>query len=761
MLLTVLFPIAVWTGMAQAKDEAPAQGDLLLPAQAVVFATFTREDGVPAPELLRRVPETLVIGGKQATGQATTFDARRCLDCAPFTGTPVGNTAWVYLPFTANASGPTTFGFGADWWYEAYLDGELISETLSRGDQGNEAWPPSIHDFPATVNLTKGQHVLAVRLLRGSGSALLAVGGPLDLKNPAIRTAPKPAGTVVASATVTKAGYREGPPAGKQWTLVWHDEFDGAALDTDKWNVQPLSPWNWPDIKTQATADNLFLDGNGALVVQLTQDADGTVRHPGSINSHFAKAYGYIETRVQFSRQPGWWTAVWMAGYPYDCGVDAFVRSQEFDIFEDFYKPKQQNDISHCYHCSVKLAVLTGDQGNAKGVGEGGILASTRLGRTSSGRKVVMEEYDGWHTVGFQWTPLEHIFYVDGQETLRQTYRDVPVTNVPQKVWISACLRAPKDLGAKPFYGRLEEAQFPDRLVVDYVRIYEEDTGARPLPKVTLAVKGEGPFKEGEPVSFDVTATVPDGKVTSLMLFSMGRIRAEEAVATATAKTTFTVSNLFPGAMNTIIAMAQDDTGLVGQSVPVRLELITGREFTGTPWQGKPQPIPGTVQGGCYDEGGKGVAFRSEALGPSDARLDYRKSELGSLPEAVEVGGDYAKWITYDVDVAAAGDYAVELFMNRPDYSTKNLDPATGAREETVRLNLGRTGAAGTPLLEWKLPMSWNSGGGWRSPQKSLGTQTARLPAGRHKLVLFCDDITVKFTFFCKLVFTPAAKPGE
>jgi beta-glucanase (GH16 family) len=757
ILLSALLLIAARSSTAQVKG-APPQGDLTLPAQAIVFAPFAREDGVPAPELLRRVPETLVLGTKQAAGRAATFDARRGLDCAPFTGTAVGNTAWVYLAFTAAAAGPATFGFGADWWYEAYLDGTLISETLSRGDQGNEAWPPSIHDVTATVDVATGPHVLAVRLLRGSGSALLAVGGPLDLKNPAIRNAPKPAG---ASVTVSKAAYRDGPPAGKEWKLVWNDEFDGTALDTVKWNVQPVEPWNWPEITTKPSAANQFLDGNGALVLQLTRDPDGTVRHPGSINSRFEKAYGYVETRVQFSRQPGWWTAVWMAGYPYDCGVDAFTNSQEFDIFEDFYKPKKQNDISHCYHCSVKLAILAGDQGNAKGVGEGGILASAALGRTSSGGKAIMETYDGWHTVGFQWTPLEHIFYVDGQETLRQTYRDVPVTNVPQKVWISACLRAPKTKEEKPFYGRLEEAQLPDRLVVDYVRIYEHDTGARRLPRVTLAVKGTGPFKEGEPVTFDVSATAASGKVTSVMLFSMGRIRAERTADAATAQATFTVGNLFPGVANTIIAMAQDDTGLVGQSAPLRLERVTGKEFTGTPWQGKPQAIPGTVQGGCYDEGGNGIAFRSAALGPSDARLEYRKSELGALPEAVEVGGDYAQWLTYEVEVAAAGEYEVEVFMNRPDYSTKDQDPAAKVRVETLRLNLGQSGAAGVPLLSWPLATSWNSGAGWRAPQKSLGRQTVRLPAGRHKLVLFCNEVSVKFTFFCKLEFTPAATPEK
>ncbi len=756
VLLSLLLPLAMGA-VTVAAEEAKPQGNVVLPTQAVVFGPFAREDGVPAPELLSRVPETLAIGSKRVAGRPATFDARRCLDCAPFCGTPVGNTAWVYLAFTADTAGPTTFGFGADWWYEAYLDGKLISDTLSHGDQGNVAWPPSIRDFTATVAIAQGPHVLAVRILRGTGSAMLAVGGPQDLRNPAIRKAPVPAAAQVA--TVTKAGYREGPPADKKWRMVWNEEFEGTTLDTAKWNVQPLSKWEWPGIQTSPCAENLFLDGKGALVLQLTRDPDGTVRHAGSINSFFAKAYGYFETRVQFSRQPGWWSAVWMAGYPYDCGVDCFTHPQEFDIFEDFYKPKRENDISHCYHCAVKLQRLE-DQGNAKGVGEGGILGSTRLARTSSGRKVVMEDYDGWHTVAFQWTPLEHIFYVDGQETLRQTYREVPMTSAPQKIWISACLRAPKTPQDKPFYGRLEDAQLPDRLVVDYVRIYEQDTGVRKLPKVTLALRGSTPPKEGEPVTFDVTATASRGKIKQLLLFSMGRIRAERQVDAAQAKTTFTVSNLFPGVTNTIMAMAQDDAGLIGQSALLPLELLTGKEYTGTAFEGKPQAIPGTVQGGCYDEGGNGVAFRSDVLGPSDARLEWRKTELGALQEAVEVGGDRARWICYEVEVAQAGQYEAELFMNRPDYVTKGLSAADGAREGTVRVCLGKTGEVGPQLLAWKLPASWNSGAGWRSPQKSVGKQTVQLPAGRHKLIFFFDDFSTQFTFFCKLVFSPAAKPG-
>ena len=209
--------VIVLMGIIQAglvwAAEPEIKGNVILPSQAMVFAPFAREDGAPSTELLRSVPDTLVIGGKKAAGRPALFNSRRSLDCAPFCGREAGNTAWVYLAFTADTAGPTTFGFGADWWHEAWLDGKVISETLSRGDTGNEAWPPSICDYTATVELAKGPHILAVRVVRGSSSAIVTVGGPQDLRTPAIRSIPR---FLSKSGAVTKAGYRDGPPCRKK-----------------------------------------------------------------------------------------------------------------------------------------------------------------------------------------------------------------------------------------------------------------------------------------------------------------------------------------------------------------------------------------------------------------------------------------------------------------------------------------------------------------------------------------------------------------
>jgi hypothetical protein len=171
---------------AEISAQCVFKGNVALPSACVVFAPFMPQDGVPSTELLQRIPDVLELGERQAKPNPAGFGPDRRLDLAPFLGetvpVTVKNSAFVYIPFTAGEPGPVTFGFGADWWYEAYLDGKLISETLS-GIDGNQAWPPSINDHTVTIEMARGRHLLVVRFLRGVGSAQLTVGGPLDLAN--------------------------------------------------------------------------------------------------------------------------------------------------------------------------------------------------------------------------------------------------------------------------------------------------------------------------------------------------------------------------------------------------------------------------------------------------------------------------------------------------------------------------------------------------------------------------------------------------
>lgn len=577
------------------------------------------------------------------------------------------------------------------------------------------------------------------RLLTTAALALVCQG----LSAAEVRTAPN----------VTKAAFRDGPPAGKQWKLVWNEEFDGKEIDLNRWAHGCEAPYTAPE-----NDPNTRLDGQGSLVCALTLDQQGKPVLGGIHTRSFEKAYGYFETRVQFTAQPGWWGAVWLQGrtHYHSGGSDPFLFPQEFDIFEDFYKPKRRPDISHCYHAMINLSA-TSDQGNAKGVGYGGMSDRKEVGRLSSGKTVTLEEYGGWHTVGFEWTPLEHIWYVDGQETLRQTYRDVPVTTVPQIVKIGGVFRTPKKAkqagGQEPFYGWFEEAKLPDQLKVDYFRVYDEDRAGKEVPRVSVTLENaEAGTLRGRPATFRVQASDPDGTVKALYLFSKGHIRAEIAVDAATADQRLTVSNLFAGG-NTVIAMAKDNDGLVGLSAPLRVEVLSGREYTGTAFQGKPQQVPGKILPGRYDEGGNGAAFFQEAGLKAQKASAWRGGEVKNATEdALPVGqvNCGVPWVTYQVEVRETGWYDVELLMSRGDFAKSKFYDLLRGVSEPVRLEVDRAKVA-----EWKLDAQWDSGTGWKAPVQPVGKQRLRLEKGPLQLVMRFDGL-LNATVFGGLAFTLA-----
>ncbi len=158
----------------------PPEGnlDIALPAEGLAFGPFLRAAGAPPVEMLRRVPSELALGGARAPGRPFVFqDGAADLESLLAND---GDVAFVYLPLTAPEAGRATFGFGADWWYEAYLDGAVISETLS---SGNVSFPVTVRDHRVTVDLPRGEHLLVVRFVRGRHSAVLAVGGPRELRD--------------------------------------------------------------------------------------------------------------------------------------------------------------------------------------------------------------------------------------------------------------------------------------------------------------------------------------------------------------------------------------------------------------------------------------------------------------------------------------------------------------------------------------------------------------------------------------------------
>ncbi|MCX6901650.1 MAG: family 16 glycosylhydrolase [Verrucomicrobia bacterium] len=518
------------------------------------------------------------------------------------------------------------------------------------------------------------------------------------------------------------------PPAGKNWKLVFSDEFNGSKLDESKWSrARHGEAFCWNGAKGLRCDDHADVDGKGNFVIKVTRDANGTYRYHNGIQTKgkFQRTYGYYETRVRFTREPGWWGAVWLYGV--EVGPNPFKMGQEIDIFEDFHKPKTKPEFAHNVHFDAQLDYAAEDN---KHVGK---LDGDTLYRVSRGKHDVdVGDWSAFHVVGVEWTPLEYVFYCDGKETFRLDYHEVPVTTQPMHVLISGCFRDPKR--AKGWQGDYADGKWPDALTVDYVRVYEENLGRRKKPAVTLRLaKPASVVQQGDEVMFKVTAS----SATNVMLFTNGRIRAEKAAASATFA--LPARQLYLGE-NILIAMARDKDGVVGMSKPLTLEVNWPDAGKSAPYLDKPQAIPGRIIPGYYDEGGQRVAYftysKQNTYGKPPWDLKFRPDEGINAPNEKGIGASQrGMWVRYTVDVEKTDNYKVAPSVAR-------VDGQGFASNKSDRIYLELDGK---PLTEFAFGTDFTTGRSWWDDYKPLPAKTVRLPAGRHVLRVKFDATPFQF----------------
>ena len=273
-------------------------------------------------------------------------------------------------------------------------------------------------------------------------------------------------------------------PAGRDFHLVWNDEFDGSALDSSKWSYRTnywriggRAPWfAGPEdgavevrdsllwLRLVKKADGQFvspqLQTGEMLWDQLRADgASGPWPFPAREPPKFARRYGYYECRCRLQQMPGWWSAFWMQSPMQGCSLDPRRAGIEHDIMESF-DPGEV--IPHCLH--------------ANGYGaEYFCFRCPRAGRNEDA--VLALDKTRFHVFGMLWEPDGYTFYVDGRrhgpkvgqgtgEAVSQTEEFLLLTT--EAKWYR---RQGADGGPVP---ELEAAAAAgDAFLVDYVRVFD------------------------------------------------------------------------------------------------------------------------------------------------------------------------------------------------------------------------------------------------------------------------------------------------
>ena len=247
------------------------------------------------------------------------------------------------------------------------------------------------------------------------------------------------------------------------WTLVWSDEFNGAAgspVDSTKWVFDTGgSGWGNNELEyyTNSTA-NASMDGNGNLVITAIKETVpgkkrcwyGRCQYSSArikTAGNFKRAYGRFEARIKIPYGRGIWPAFWMLGS--NINKVGWPRCGEIDVMENIGR---EPSIAH---------------GTIHGPGYSGASGIGAAYNLPAGAFAAE-----FHVFAIEWEPGAIRWYVDGNLYETRTQTDLPAG----AEWVFD----------HPFFMLLNVAVggnwpgipdattvFPQKMYVDYVRVYQ------------------------------------------------------------------------------------------------------------------------------------------------------------------------------------------------------------------------------------------------------------------------------------------------
>ncbi len=292
----------------------------------------------------------------------------------------------------------------------------------------------------------------ARRLVRGLLVAGLAAGCGAPAGPPAARPPSAESSPVESSA---------GP-----WQLVWADEFDGAALDPASWTPEVMpDPYNeelqyYTDRIDDAPGANAWLE-DGVLVIEARSERFEHRRYTSArliTRGRREFLYGRFEARIRQPGETGLWPAFWLLGGNID--EVGWPRCGEIDVMEG--KGRLPDWTSGALH-------------------RGPDPASNRI--TSAEHRLAGGSFhDEFHVFAVEWSPGRIDWLVDGVRfhTVEKTAGEEPsywpfdeghtfylLINLAVGGWFDKPHLPPDPMA-------------PQRLLVDYVRVYQRPAGESP-----------------------------------------------------------------------------------------------------------------------------------------------------------------------------------------------------------------------------------------------------------------------------------------
>jgi uncharacterized protein (TIGR03437 family) len=473
-------------------------------------------------------------------------------------------------------------------------------------------------------------------------------------------------------------------PANTAWQLVWSDEFNGPAgslpnptywtydLGTDCCGNDELETYT-------NSAENVHMDGLGHLDIHVENPTAGVYTSARvKTEGLFSVQYGRIEARIKIPAGQGMWPAFWMlgnnitsAGWP-GCGEIDIMENVGFTpatAYGSLHGPDSYNETAQYQLASGALA-------------------------------------DDFHVYAVEWSADQITFYVDGQLYETQTNNAAGwvfnAANNPFFIILNVAVGG--DWPGPPN----ATTQFPQDMLVDYVRVYQAAdtsgpaintggvvdaaTGAAALAPGSLAsIYGQGLSTATNGDTFDAAANAFSESASGVSVYVNGA--ASPLLYLSPTQINFAIpwDSLVGTPLNVEVML----NGLLGNPIPITLTSTAPSAFGQSYWTPGPyyslyMPFIECINGGPYPLPGQYCTLWGNGFGLTNPPQTDGTPASGSPPPStvnacvLTIGGVAAQ-VTYCG--AAPGEIIDQVNFIYPS----GVTPVICAVSATITIN-GNTG---------------------------------------------------------------------
>ena len=271
----------------------------------------------------------------------------------------------------------------------------------------------------------------------------------------------------------------EEDPLAENWDLVWEESFSGSKLDTSKWNYDTgngyvgadgtyVSGWGNEELEYYQK-ENVSVE-DGKLVIEAKKEQVSDTRGTYDFTSgkittkgKFSQKYGKFEAKIKLPQGQGYWPAFWMM---------------------------PQNDVYGGWAASGEIDIMEAAGGDIKAAGGAIHYGSQWPNNTYTAKDYHFlegKDITDFNVYSVEWEPGEIRWYVNGE--LFQTLNNWSSTGAGNAT--KYAYPAPFDqefylilnLAVGGWYGGNPDqtTEFPGKMEVEYVRVYEKDEYREPV----------------------------------------------------------------------------------------------------------------------------------------------------------------------------------------------------------------------------------------------------------------------------------------